>query len=82
MEDTLEDVKDRFIGKIVIKAVGIVAKKMGLDANETTAASIMVTPFKTIALYAGKDFGSARFEGVVDILNYKIFRGIKKLMKG
>ena len=82
MEDTLEDVKDRFIGKIVIKAVGIVAKKMGLDANETTAASIMVTPFKTIALYAGKDFGSARIEGVVDILNYKIFRGIKKLMKG
>ena len=82
MENNLEDVEDRLLGRLMKKIIFKVAKNMGIEENGDYEANILYTPFKTLALYAGKDFHSGKFEGVVDILNHHFIRGIKKITKG
>lgn len=82
MEHTLNDVQDRFLGRMMKKIIVKIAIKMGIATATDFQANIMVTPFKTLALYAGKDFDSSRFEGVIDMLNHKYIQGLKKIRKG
>lgn len=87
MENTLDDVKHKLMGKIIIRIV----KKMASEAlkNETSdwgkknfEETLMTNPFKTFAVFNGNMVSPETIEGMVEMLNGHIFKGLKKMKRG
>jgi beta-glucosidase len=84
MDATLEDIKHTIFGFILYKAITRKAIKMSKDVvddwmKEAMRKSIAQTPLRTIATMSGGKITLTQMEGLVDIINFRIIRGISKL---
>jgi len=87
LSSTLEDAKNTLMGKIIRHIV----MKQGLKQAKEMKDSWMVevarktmdeTPIHMLALFSAGKVSFTQAEGLVDLMNLKIFRGLRKLRKG
>lgn len=81
MSNNLEDVNGKIVGKIIKKVMVSYAKKHDIFSDIVTIDTLTTTPFKTIALYANDLKMYEVFEGIVDMCNNHLIKGIKRIMK-
>ena len=82
LSSTLEDAKHTLLGKMVAKIILSTANKMvnlSDDMKEVAKKTMMETPLQMLVLFSSGAFTFEMGEGLVDILNGKLFRGLKKL---
>jgi len=84
INSTMTDIKDTLIGKLMFKAVN---KKAGQMAGEDEELNRMISemindmPLRSFAMLSNGEFTIDKIEGIVDMLNHRYLKGIKKLMK-
>ncbi len=87
LSSTLEDAKNTLMGRIIRNIV----MKQGLKQAKEMKDSWMVevarktmdeTPIHMLALFSAGKVSFTQAEGLVDLINLKIFRGLRKLRKG
>ncbi len=84
LSTTMNDVEHTLIGKIVKSRVIRQNIKYIKDTDvswtkEVMKKTILETPIRMLTLYSNQALSMYQAEGVVDILNLKIFKGLKKL---
>ncbi|MDD3999509.1 MAG: glycoside hydrolase family 3 C-terminal domain-containing protein [Bacilli bacterium] len=81
MDDNVAAVEKTFIGRILRRKLIKVIK--GLKQDQQTTNKIiqeaMQVPFRTLATMSGGILSLKQVEGLVDILNHKFIKGVKKL---
>ena len=87
LSSTLEDARNTWMGKVVsgiiIKEGLKTAKEMKSEwMVEVAKKTMLETPIHMLALFSSGKFTFEQAEGLVDIMNLKLFKGIKKLRKG
>lgn len=86
LTSTLDDIRTTWIGKIVtsfiIKEAIKTTEKMKEEwMKEVAKATILETPIRMLALFSGGVFSLTMAEGIVDIVNLKLIKGIKKIRR-
>ncbi len=83
MENCFNDVKSTFMGRLVYKQV--IKKVAGENADKEQAKMIAAMmnemPFYALTQAASATVGEGTIEGMLDIINLKIFKGLKKIRK-
>ena len=83
MENCFNDVKSTFMGRLVYKQV--IKKVAGENADKEQAKMIAAMmnemPFYALTQAASATVGEGSIEGMLDIINLKIFKGLKKIRK-
>lgn len=84
LSTTIRDVEHTLMGKIVKIAISNTAAKQTKKVQdhwmkEVIKRSLMESPIRMLALFSNETLSLYQAEGIVDILNLKIFKGIKKL---
>ncbi len=84
LSTTLKDVNHLLIGKIIKHMILSKANKEMKNAEdnwmkEVMKKTIMETPFRMLAVFGGESLSLYQVEGIVDILNLKFIKGLKKL---
>lgn len=84
LSSTVRDIEHTFMGKIVkfsiLKTAAKQTRKIKDEwMKEVVKKSLMESPIRIISLYSNQTLTLDQAEGIVDILNLKIFKGIKKL---
>lgn len=84
MDATLEDVKHTIFGFIMYQVIMRKAMKMGKKMadgwmKQALKRTISQTPLRTIATMSGGAIGLMQMEGLLDIINFRLLRGISKL---
>ena len=81
---TLEDIRDTFIGRMILKKV---SKRPGFAEDDTDAATkkmfdamIMSMPLRALMTMGGT-MDLDQVDGIVDMANGHYLRGIRKLLK-
>jgi beta-glucosidase len=73
----------RIVANIIIKEGLKTAKEMKSEwMVEVAKKTMMETPLHMLALFSSGKFTFEQAEGLVDMMNLKVFRGIRKLKKG
>lgn len=81
LDNNLEDVKHTLIGKIMCKMVIKEAKKIYRSTNnewimDVINNTIMKTPLRTIAMMSNKTLSLYQMQGLVDLMNYRVIKGL------
>lgn len=81
LDNNLEEVKHTFIGKIMCNMIIKEAKKIYKSTNnewiiEVINNTIMKTPLRTIAMMSNKTLSLYQMQGLVDLMNYRIIKGL------
>lgn len=81
VDSTFDDIRNRFIGRIVYKKVVALSQSMSSNQEEALmmAKAMPNTPLRSMAMTGGMSIGVV--EGLVDIINGKIFAGARKALK-
>ncbi|MDO9628590.1 MAG: glycoside hydrolase family 3 C-terminal domain-containing protein [Acholeplasmataceae bacterium] len=83
LSSTLDDASKTLVGKIVAKMVvkeGMKATKdMSEYLQEVAKKTMMETPIQMLALFSAGKFSFQMAEGLVDIMNLKFRKGLKKM---
>jgi beta-glucosidase len=87
LSSTLGDIKNTFIGKIIANSIiktGLKKIKNDQDSwvSEVAKKTLLETPIQTLVLFSAGEFTFIQAEGIVDIVNLKLIKGIKKMIKG
>ncbi|MBP1755966.1 MAG: glycosyl hydrolase, partial [Firmicutes bacterium] len=83
MDSTLDDIKDTFIGKILLKVVKAAMKKI-LNSTDDPTMRLMVEksalemPLRSMKMAGG--LSNKKMDGIVALANGKLFKGIKNLL--
>lgn len=83
-ENTFEDIKGTFIGRILVSYVKKLTKKAAAEEEGQEGmliSSVMETPFFSMVTQGSNLVSERRAEGILDIINGKILRGILKIVK-
>lgn len=86
LNSTLNDVKNSFIGKLIIKFVQKESKRLlgddpGEDMLKMVNESIWDMPIRALVMFSNGMFSKTKAEGVIDMLNKRYISGIKKALK-
>lgn len=84
LSSTLEDAHHTLLGKLVSKIIISTARKtinLSDEMKEVAQKTMMETPLQMLVLFSSGAFTFEMGEGLVDILNGKLFRGLNKLRK-
>lgn len=84
MDNTLLDVKKTLIGKIMYKIALKEAMKLNKNASsewmrEAISKTVASTPLRTLATMSAGFISLKKMEGILDIINLKLIRGLRKL---
>ncbi len=81
VDSTFSDIRNRFVGRIIYKKIIGIASNMADNANEQLmiTQSLPHTPLRSIAMTQG--FSRGMVEGLVDIINGKLFSGAHKYLR-
>ncbi len=84
MDSTLDDIKRTPLGKIIrhkiIKEAARIAKEGKTPVNPSSIRSLIDdTPLRTLAVMSGGKISLFQAEGLVDLLNWRVIRGLNKL---
>jgi beta-glucosidase len=71
----------RLVAKIVMKEATKQTKNMSHDMVEIAKKTMMETPIQMLVLFSAGQVTFDMGEGLVDIMNGKVFKGLKKLKK-
>ena len=87
INSTLGELKETFIGKKVLEGVRKEMSKMfgddGDDSMELMVESMVEEmPFRSLVTLSNGEMSNQKAEGLLDLMNKKIIRGIIKLIKG
>jgi len=87
LSSTLEDARHTLMGKLVTSMIikqGLKTAKEMQDAwmLEVAKKTMLETPLHMLALFSAGKFSFTQAEGLVDLMNLKVIKGIKKLKKG
>ena len=83
-DNTLEDVENTLIGKIILKYADYIGKKAGdLEAGQEGMLSAMIKEMPFFAMVTSGDgmISQSMMEGIIDMLNGHYIKGIRKLFK-
>ncbi|TNF06560.1 MAG: glycosyl hydrolase [Bacillota bacterium] len=83
---TLEDLSQTFIGRKIAKMILKEGQKAMADVTdpwmvEVAKKTLLETPLRMLALFSDGSVSFNMLEGIIDLANLKILKGIKKLMK-
>ncbi|MFA5525331.1 MAG: glycoside hydrolase family 3 C-terminal domain-containing protein [Acholeplasmataceae bacterium] len=85
LSSTLDDAKHTWMGRLVAKMVIRTAtketKNMSHDMIEIAKRTITETPLRMLVLFSSGKVSFEMGEGLVDLMNGKIFKGLRKLKK-
>ena len=86
MNSTLEDLKNTWIGKMIAKTILKEGKKQMSDIKEewmkeVAEKTLLETPLRMLALFSDGKVSFHMLEGVIDIANLKLIKGMNKLRK-
>ncbi len=86
LSTTLNDVDHLLIGKIIKRVVmGMATKELreveDVWMKEVMKRTITETPIRMLALFSNQTLSLYQAEGIVDILNLHMIKGIKKILK-
>lgn len=86
LSSTLEDTKKTFIGRSITKKIMKESSKATAHMEdewmgEFIKQTLMETPIQMLALFSAGKYNLYWAEGLVDVLNLKIFRGFRKMRK-
>ena len=86
LNSTLEDLSQTFIGKQIAKTILKEGQKEMKDITdpwmvEVARKTLFETPLRMLALFSDGRVSFSMLEGIIDIANLRMFKGIKKLMK-
>jgi beta-glucosidase len=86
MNSTLEDLRNTWIGKMVANTILKEGKKQMSDIHEewmkeVAEKTLLETPLRMLALFSDGKVSFHMLEGIIDLANLKVFRGLKKLRK-
>lgn len=83
LNSTLEDLQNTLMGKILARTILKIATKELKDLPENlknlTQKMLKTTPLRLLANYGGDAFNFNMAQGIIDIANLKLFKGIRKL---
>ncbi|MGB7530449.1 MAG: beta-glucosidase [Bacilli bacterium] len=81
MDDSVNFIQGALVGRIMKRMIRKHINKLTADPKEREALFRHATtvPLRTLATMSGGVFTLEKMEGIVDILNFKIIRGLKKL---
>jgi len=84
LSTTLKDVNHLLIGKIIKRVILSKAAREMKNVEdswmkEVMKKTIMETPFRMLAVFGGEAISLYQVEGIVDILNFKFIKGLKKI---
>ena len=84
MDNTLLDVKNTLVGKMMYKIALKEAMKLNKDASsewmrEAISKTVASTPLRTLATMSAGYISLKKMEGILDIINLKLIRGLRKL---
>lgn len=87
LNSTLLDIKPTLIGKFVYRLVMKEAKKLSTEMKEEWMKEVMIktmeeTPLRGLAIMSGGALPLKVAEGIVDLVNLHLFKGLKKIIKG
>lgn len=87
LSSTLGDISSTWIGKLIAKSI----IKMGLKKLDQSKDTWMIevakrtlyeTPIQTLVLFSAGEFSFIQASGLVDLVNLKWIKGLRKLIKG
>lgn len=85
LSSTLQDANHTFMGRMVAKMIVNMAtketKNMSHDMVEIAKKTILETPIQMLVLFSAGKVTFEMGEGLVDLMNGRIFKGIRKLKK-
>jgi beta-glucosidase len=81
LEDASHTMLGRLVAKIVMKEATKQTKNMSHDMVEIAKKTMMETPIQMLVLFSAGQVTFDMGEGLVDIMNGKVFKGLKKLKK-
>ena len=86
LNSTVEDLSQTFVGRQIAKAILKEGQKEMKDITdpwmvEVAKKTLFETPLRMLALFSDGRVSFHMLEGIIDIANLKLFKGIKKLMK-
>lgn len=85
LSTTLQDASHTFMGRMVAKMIVSMAtketKNMSHDMVEIAKKTIMETPIQMLVLFSAGKVTFEMGEGLVDLMNGRLFKGIRKLKK-
>lgn len=83
MENCFNDVRSTFMGRMVYKQVMKRVAGEGVDKEQAKMIAAMMNemPFYALSQAASAQVGEGTIEGMLDIINLKIFKGLKKIRK-
>jgi beta-glucosidase len=81
LEDASHTMLGRMVAKIVMKEATKQTKNMSHDMVEIAKKTMMETPIQMLVLFSAGQVSFDMGEGLVDIMNGKVFKGLKKLKK-
>jgi len=84
MASTLDDMRTTWIGRIISSVIikeGMKTTEQMTEEwmKEVARQTILETPIRMLALFSGGKFSLLMVEAIVDIVNLKIFKGLKKI---
>lgn len=84
LDNNLEDVKGTLIGKSLYKSIFKEVSKLYKNNNQNWVVNIVnntigKTPLRTIAIMSNKKISLRQMEALIDLMNFKIFRGLIKI---
>ncbi|MCR5083316.1 MAG: glycoside hydrolase family 3 C-terminal domain-containing protein, partial [Parasporobacterium sp.] len=81
MENCFSDVKSTFMGRLVYKQVMKRVAGEGVDKEQIKMIEAMMNemPFYALTQAASAQVGEGTIEGMLDIINLKFFKGLKKI---
>jgi len=81
MDDNVEFLQRTLIGKIMKRMIRKQIEKLTNDPKEREVLfrQATVVPLRTLASMSGGVFTLEKMEGIVDLINFKIIRGLRKL---
>mgnify|MGYP000881330898 CR=1 FL=1 len=81
MDDNVLSVERTLVGRILKRTLIKKIKKMSINQDQTDMiiSQAMSVPFRTLASMSGGVITLEQMEGIIDILNLKFIRGMKKL---
>jgi beta-glucosidase len=87
LNSTIGEIKHSFIGKQLYKMVKKqMAQMLDQEPNETMVKmmekSVEEMPFRSLVVFSGGKLSVNRAQGLVDMMNAKVLRGLVKLIKG
>ena len=82
INSTIEDVQDRFVGRLLLKVARGRIKKMAAESPDVAmmaSKTLMEIPLRHITMQGNMSI--AQIEGLVDMINGRFFAGLRKVLK-